>query len=72
MVNDTAFIFHKCIHCGKNFPSVPRSRSSITVNVKYEGPNFQKMAIAWGIRETHLFLSLSFFVDLGQPKSRNM
>ena len=41
MINDTAFIFHKCIPNGKNFSLVPRSRSAVKVKFKYQCHTFQ-------------------------------
>ena len=38
--------FQMNIPCDKNFLLVPSSRSSVKVKVKYQGHNFQKIAVA--------------------------
>ena len=46
MASETAFIFHMCIMpCGKTIAIVPRLKSSDKVMVKYQGHDFQKMAV---------------------------
>ena len=42
MASDSAFIFHMCIPCGKNFSSEPSSRSSFKVKMKYQAQIFKK------------------------------
>ena len=43
MVGGIPFTFHMCIAYSKNFTLVPRSRSS--VEIKYQGHTFQKIAV---------------------------
>ena len=45
MVSYTVFIFHMCIPCGKTFPLVTRSRSSVKVGVIHQGQFFDKYNI---------------------------
>ena len=42
MVNDKAFIFHVYIPWGKTLFRIPKSRSTVKVKVKYQGPRFRK------------------------------
>ena len=57
MVSDRAFIFHIFIPWGKALSSVPKSRSSVKVKVKYQGHSFLKKNGRFGgigVSQTHL------------------
>ena len=57
MVIDGAFIFHMHVPWDKTFSLVLRSRSSVQVNVKYQGQNFQQMAVAGAfVLQKHIWL----------------
>ena len=58
MVSDRDFIFHMCVPCGKTFSLVPRSRSFVKVEVKYQDHICQKMAITRAL----VFLIHSLFL----------
>ena len=45
LVRVRTFIFHMSIPCDKTSLFVPSSRSSVKVNVEYQGHNFQKMPL---------------------------
>ena len=53
MVSDTAFVFDLYIPWGKTISLVPKSRSSVKVNVEYQGNSFLKKWPLWGILVFH-------------------
>ena len=57
MVSDTVFIFHMCIPRGWTFSSVPTSRPSVKVKVKYQGHLFKE----WPLPDHSCFIYISCF-----------
>ena len=57
MVTDRTFISAMCIPCGKTFPLLLRSRSSVKVKDKYQAHILKKMDVAGAfVFQKHILL----------------